>query len=226
MAGDLNAAIAGAFAGGAEEVVACDSHFRCDNLPLDLVDSRAMVEQPFKHFLLPGISEEFSGLFAIGAHAMAGTAEAFMDHTWDSSSWFRYRLGGDDCGEVGLWAAYAGHFDVPVLLVTGDAAACREAENFVPGVETFAVKQAISRTRARTLHPAATASSISAAAERAVARAAEVKPSMVDLPTEAEVEYTKTEFADVAARREGAERTGPRSVRRELGSTLDLIKGF
>jgi D-amino peptidase len=226
MAGDVNAAVAGAFAGGAEEVVVCDSHADCDNLPVDLLDSRAIVEQPFGHLLLPGIDDEFTGIFAVGAHAMAGAAEAFMDHTWNSKAWFKYRLSGDDCGEIGLWAAYAGHFDVPLLLVTGDVAACREAENFVPGVETFAVKQAVSRNRARVLLPSATASHISAAAERAVGRATEVKPSMVDLPTEAEVEYTRTEFADEAARRSGAERADPRTVRRELGSTLDLIKGF
>jgi D-amino peptidase len=226
MAGDVNAAVSGAFGAGAEEVVVCDTHLGHRSLPLDLLDSRAIVEEPFGHHLLPGIREDFEGLMVVGAHARAGTAGAFMDHTRRAREWFRYRLAGDDCGEIGLWAAYAGHFGVPLLLVTGDAAACREAEAFVPAVETVGLKEAVSSTRARTMHPAAAVKLISEAAERALRRAGEVGPATVDLPNEVEVEYVRSEFADEAARRAGAERVGPCTVRREIGSTLDLIKGF
>jgi D-amino peptidase len=225
IASDVNAAISAAFDCGVEEVLVCDSHANCNNLPLDLLDSRALVEQPYKHQLLPGLTEEFAGLFVIGAHARAGTADAFMDHTWNLT-WFRYKLAGDDCGEIGMWAAYAGHFSVPLLMVSGDAAVCREAEDFVPGVEAVGVKEAIARDCARTMSPQVASKWIAEAAERALGRIGEIEPAMVDLPNEVELEYTKTEYADEAGQRSGTERTGPRSVQRELGSTLDLIKGF
>jgi D-amino peptidase len=226
MAGDVNAAVTGAFEAGAEEVLVCDAHSGHRNLTLDLLDNRVLVEQPFDYHLLPGLRDDFDGLFVIGAHSRAGTAGAFMDHTWHSKEWFRYRLAGDDCGEIGLWAAYAGHFGVPLLLVTGDAAACREAEEFVPAVETVGVKEAVSSTRARTMHPTAAGKLIAEAAARALQRCGEVGPAGVDLPNEVEVEYVRSEFADEAAKRAGAERIAPCTVRREIGSTLDLIKGF
>ena len=169
LTADVNAVVGAAFGAGAEEVLVCDAHASGNNLLLDALDSRAIVEEPFGPHMLPGISDEFAGLLVVGAHAMAGARDAFFDHTWDTAKWFRYRLAGDDCGEIGLWAAYAGHFNVPLLLVIGDAAACREAESFVPGVETFAVKEAISRDHARTMHPAEAAKYIAEAAGRAVA---------------------------------------------------------
>jgi len=227
LASDVNAALDGAFGAGAEEVVVCDFHWLgVANLPMEKMDARAIYEQPYKHLLMPGMADGFSGLFVIGAHAMAGTLGAFQDHTMAAETWFRYKLGGSDCGEIGICAAYAGHFEVPLLLVAGDAAACREAEEFVPGVETVAVKEAVCRELARTVHPGAAVKLIREAAGRALERAGEVEPSMVDLPNEVELEYARTEFADEAARRAGAERVGPRSIRREIGSTLDLVKGF
>jgi len=226
IASDVNAAVSGAFSAGAEEVVVCDAHARGNNLPLDLIDPRVLLEEAFEHQLLPGISEEFAGIFVVGAHARAGTPAAFQDHTWNQESWYRFTLAGDQCGEIGMWAAYAGHFSVPLLMVTGDAAACREAEDFVPGVQAVAVKEAICRDRARTIHPRAAVNLIASAAEQSVKRVSGIEPARVDLPNEVEVEYTKTEFADEAARRIGAERVDSRTVKRELGSTLDLIKGF
>ncbi len=226
LANDVNAAVGAAFGGGADEVIVCDSHASRNNLPLELLDTRVFVEAPCEYQLLPGLTEEFTGLFVIGAHARAGTLEAFQDHTWNRQTWFRFRLAGDECGEIGMWAAYAGHFSVPLLMVSGDTAACREAEDFAPGVETAAVKEAISRDCARIIHPRTAVRWISEAAGAAMTRADEIEPARVDLPNEVEVEYVRTECADEAAMRSGSERVGSRTVRRELGSTLDIIKGL
>ena len=227
MAGDVNAAIAGAFEGGAEEVLVGDFHWwGVANLPMERMNPQAIYEQHYDHQLMPGLTDDFTGLFMVGMHAMAGAAGAFMDHTSRQDNWFRYTLAGRECGEIGICDAYAGHFGVPLLLVTGDAAACREAEEFAPGAEVVAVKEAVSRRRARSLHPEKAAGRIHKAAARAVGRAEEVSPCLIDLPNEVELEYTRTDLADEAAQNFGAERTGPRTVRRELGSTLDIVKGF
>ena len=226
LAGDVNAAVEGAFAGGAKEVVVCDAHAGGYNLPMEKMDARALYEPANREELLPGLADDFAGMLVVGAHAMAGVADAFMCHTVDHEAWFRYRLAGRECGEIGMWAAYAGHYGVPLLLVTGDAAACREAEEFVPGVEVAAVKEAIAWDRARTLHPAEGAARVRAAAGAAMKLIGKLQPALIDMPTEAELEYIRCEFADEAAQRFGAERVGPRSVRRRLESALDIRKGF
>ncbi|HOX07118.1 MAG TPA: M55 family metallopeptidase [Planctomycetota bacterium] len=226
LASDVNAAIEGAFAGGADEVVVCDAHGGACNLPMERMDPRAMYEPANREELLPGLSAEFAGLFVVGAHAMAGAVEAFMCHTVDAETWFRYRLAGRECGEIGMWAAWAGHHGVPLLLVTGDAAACREAEEFAPGVALAAVKEAVAWDRARTLHPVEGRARIAAACRRAMEQIGRIEPTLIDMPNEAELEYVRCEFADEAAGRQGAERTGPRTVRRALESIMDLRRGF
>lgn len=226
LASDVNAAIAGAYAGGAEEVVVCDAHSGGYNLPLELMDKRAIYEPVNREQLLPGMDDDFAGLFVVGAHAMAGAADAFMCHTVDQQSWFRYRLAGRECGEIGMWAVYAGYYGVPLLMVTGDAAACREAEEAVPGLSVAAVKEAICWDRARTLHPAEGAGRIQQACSRAMNLIGKVEPAVIDVPNEAELEYIRCEFADEAAERQGAERTGPRTVKRVLESALDVRRGF
>jgi D-amino peptidase len=226
LAGDANAAIAGAFAGGADEVVVCDVHANGYNLPMEKMDPRAIYEPANRDQLLPGMADDFAGLLVVGAHAMAGAADAFLSHTIEHDVWFRFRLAGRECGEIGMWSAYAGHYGVPLLLVAGDAAACREAEEFVPGVATAGVKEAICWDRARTLHPDEGRERIAAACRTAMGLIGKVEPTLIDMPTEAELEYVRCEFADEAAERQGAERTGPRSVRRALESALDVRRGF
>ena len=227
LASDVNAAIEGAFSGGADEVVVCDAAGGPGgSLPMERMDPRALYETANREQLLPGMADDFAGMFIVGAHAMAGAADAFMSHTVDRETWFRYRLAGRECGEIGMWSAYAGHYGVPLLLVAGDAAACREAEDFVPGVAVAAVKQAVAWDRARTLHPTEGAARIRLACAEALGLVGKIEPNLIDMPNEAELEYVRCEFADAAAERQGAERTGPRSVRRPLESALDIRKGF
>ncbi len=226
LAADVNAAIEGAYAGGADEVVVCDAHAGGCNLPLERMDPRAIYETANREELLPGLADDFAGLFIVGAHAMAGAQEAFLCHTVDNAVWFRYRLAGRECGEIGMWSAYAGHYGVPLLLATGDAAACAEAEELVPGVALAGVKEAVAWDRARTLHPAEARGRIGSACRRAMELVGKVEPALIDMPNEAELEYVRCEFADEVAGRQGAERTGPRTVRRRLESALDVRRGF
>jgi len=227
LAGDVNAAVEGAASAGIDEVVVLDAHTeRGYSLPVELLDRRAICEPPNRDELLPGLDEDFMGVFIVGAHAMAGAQNAFLSHTVNHETWFRYKLAGRECGEIGMWGVYAGHYDVPVLLLTGDAAACREAEETIPGVELAAVKEAVAWDRARTVHPAEGAERIRAAAAAAVARAGKIEPCLIDMPNEAELEYNRTDSAEAAAALAGAERVGPRTVRRALESALDVREGF
>jgi len=97
---------------------------------------------------MPGLDETFDAVFCIDYHAMAGTQNGFLDHTQSSASWFNYYLNGHRTEELGQVGTLTGRYDVPVLLVTGDQAACDEAHAFFGEIEVVSVKQAVC-----SLHP-------------------------------------------------------------------------
>jgi D-amino peptidase len=170
------------------------------------------------------MDDSFDGLFQVGCHAMAGTLNAFLDHTQSSASWFRYWLGGREMGEMGQVAAIAGHFGVPTLLVTGDEAACAEALEFFPGIETVAVKQARGRNYATCIHPQRSQQMIREAAARAVKLIGTLEPFVVQMPAETKITYTRADHADRPASRPGVTRYDARTVGKQIESALDLLR--
>lgn len=230
LVGDVNAAIAGAFDGGADEVLVSDGHGGGFNFLLEEMDARAIYERPNgARDYLPGLDESFSGVFQIGAHAMAGTLGGFLDHTQSSIHWFEYRINGRPCGEIGQVGAGAGTYGVPVLLVTGDRAACDEARAFFDGewgrIETVAVKEAISRNRARCVQPQRAQELIRQAAKRAVALVDCIKPWRLEPPIEVTLTYTRQDYADQVARNPGVQRLDARTVRQVVQLGTDVL-GF
>jgi len=223
---DVNAAIAGAFEGGADEVLVSDGHGGGFNFILEEMDPRATYERPKgAHDYLTGLDETFSGVFQVGAHAMAGTLGGFLDHTQSSVRWFEYRINGRPCGEIGQVGAGAGYYGVPILLVTGDRAACEEAQAFFGEIETVAVKEAISRNRARCLHPQQARELIRQAAKRAVGLAGKIEPWRLEPPIEVTLTYTRQDYADQVAHNPCVERLDARTVRKVVQRGIDVL-GF
>jgi len=95
-----------------------DVHDGGDNLLRSRIEPRAHLERSEESLL----DESYSGVLLIGHHAKAGTLNGFLDHTRSGRSWFSLRVNGEDVGEIWLAAAYAGHFRVPLIMVTGDEA--------------------------------------------------------------------------------------------------------
>ena len=222
--GDVNAAVAGAFLGGASEVVVVDAHGGGGNFIIEELDPRGVYERSGgAGRWMPSLDKSFGGLFQVGCHAMAGTLDAFLDHTQSSTSWFRYWLGGREMGEMGQVAAIAGHYGVPTLLVTGDEAACAEALQFFPGIETAAVKKARGRNHATCLHPQRAQQLIREAAARAVKLVGKLKPFVVEMPAEVKLTVTRADYVDGLAQRPGVERLDARTVRKSIDCALDLI---
>jgi len=223
MMADVNSAIEGALAGGATEVIVNDGHGGGPHFLLEQMHPAAKYERPQSaQDYLPGLDETCAGVFLIGAHAMAGTQGAFLDHT-QSGTWFNYSLNGRLCGEIGQVGATAGHYGVPVILVTGDNKAAEEGRQFFPGAEAVAVKEGLSRNLARCLQPGRARELIKQAAERAMAKAGQVKPWRLETPIEVVLEVTSTELADSLSGRPGVERTGPRTLRKMAATALDII---
>jgi D-amino peptidase len=226
LVGDVNAAIAGAFDGGADEVLVSDGHGGGFNFPLAQMDPRATYERPNgARDYLPGLDQTFSGVFQIGAHAMAGTLGGFLDHTQSSVHWFEYRINGRPCGEIGQVGAGAGTYGVPVLLVTGDTKACEEGREFFGEIQTVVVKEAISRNRARCLHPQRARELIRQAAKCAVGLVGYIEPWRLEPPIEVTLTYTRQDYADQVAGNPGVERLDARTVRKVVQRGIDVL-GF
>jgi D-amino peptidase len=223
LCGDVNAAVAGAFDGGADEVVVRDGHGGGFNLLLDRMDPRALYTGRGGESWCPGLNDTYDAAFFVGAHAMAGTPNAFLEHTQSSKSWLNYSVNGRSFGELGQFGAFCGSFGVPVVLVTGDEAACREAAEFFPGCEAVAVKRASGRNSAICIHPERAQEMIRAGAKRAVQRMKDVKPFVVTFPAQIVMEYMRTDFADGMAARRGVERVNPRTVRWTAANVLELL---
>ena len=223
LAADVNAAIEGALAGGATEIVVNDGHGGSPHMLWEDMHPAAKYERPQGvDNWLPGMDSTFSGAFLIGGHAMAGTQGAFLDHT-QSGIWFNYYVNGQPCGEIAQMAAGAGHYGVPLLLVTGDDKACQETQRYFPGAETVQVKEGICRKIARCIHPDKAHELIRQAAERAMKKIGKVQPWVVKPPIEVVLEVTSTEIADGLEGHPGVERLGPRKLRKIARDALDII---
>jgi len=126
---DVNAAVKGALEAGASEIIVNDAHGSTNhNVLPDELHPAARLERPVPGNWTPGLDRRCDAVFLVGAHAMAGTKNGFLDHTQSSAHIFGWYVNGREVGELGQLAAIAGHFGVPVALVTGDRAATIEAK--------------------------------------------------------------------------------------------------
>ncbi|MGH3399413.1 MAG: M55 family metallopeptidase [Streptosporangiaceae bacterium] len=214
MTGDANAAILGAYDGGADEVLVNDSHWIMRNLLLERLDPRARTIKGFHKSLcmVQGLDASYHGAVFAGYHACAGTEGGVLNHTLLGKEIQNIYLNGEVTGETRLNAAYAGHFGVPVLVVAGDAAVCAEAERFLDGVQTVAVKDGIDKFSANCLHPEVAQARIREATARAVAARSGVTPYVLSSPYRLGIEWNSTTIAATCAMIPGVGLTGSRSV--------------
>lgn len=207
MTQEANAAILGARAAGATEVVVSDSHGSMHNLLVEELDTWAdlVYGSPRPFSMMQGLDDTFDVVFLVGYHARAGTPNAILDHTYSSVCVSHVELNGRPVGEIGLNAALAGHHGVPIGLVTGDQAAIAEATALLgPSLKSVTVKRAIGNQSATCLHPEETQSLIRQAAEHAIS--AEVAPLKLDSPVVLRLQLKSSLMADYASLIPGARR--------------------
>jgi D-amino peptidase len=221
---DLQAVLDGVFSAGCTEAVIYDAHGNGRNIDLAAVDSRAMVisgRPMMQRGLFSGLDESFSALLLVGYHAQANASQAVLPRTYDDDI-AAMRLNETELGEVGMEAALAGEFGVPLAFVSGDSATTREARDLLGSdVETVEVKEAISATSAMCLPAARTTKLLREAASRAVRRASTVPPVLFQSPTTLDVMFTTPESAAAIEGVIGIERTGEFSVRAQGDSVLE-----
>lgn len=225
LMGDVNAAVAGCFDGGASEVLVRDGHGSGCNFIPGLLDRRASLDRR-PGLWTASLADSFDATMFVGVHAMAGTHNGFLDHTQNSRMWWRYSINGRATGEIGQWATMASHFKVPLVYVCGDEAGCREAEDFVPGVVTTAVKRGVGRNRAVGMHPDLAHAAIRADAARALARGKKKFPKLIrwKQPMDIRLTFYRSDMADgrCAGNRKLA-RLDARTVQKKTDNLLDVL---
>jgi D-amino peptidase len=226
LLGEVNAAIEGAIAGGATEIVVNDSHSTMRNLPPDeLAGQASCISGSHKPmYMMQGIDESFGAAAFVSYHGSIG-AEAGLSHTYNPRAVIEARLNGVVTGEAGINALAAAHYGVPVVLVTGDRCACEETAELIPGVRTAVVKEHVSRLAAHSLHPARARALIQEAAREALAGAARAAPPSLD-PGVLELFVRTTDIAEAASWVRGVTRTGPRELRIDGDTKLATYQAF
>ena len=216
---EINAAVRGAFAAGATDVVVMDHHgagdgFSFNSLVPELLDPRC-------EFVVQGEWTEYTGFLEegcdacllVGMHAMAGARDGVLAHTVSGPDYQNLWFNGTLVGETGINAAFCGAWGTPVLLVTGDDAACDEGRALLgEGLTTVSVKRGIGSRGARMIPPKRARELIEEGARKALGDLGAVTPYDPGRPAEITVEFKWTGPAEKLAERPGLEVLDPRRV--------------
>ena len=234
MVGETNAAIDGALAAGATDILVNDSHWNMYNLlPADL-DPAARVLQGQKAWsMVAGAQRGADGMASfdvalfVGYHTRAGHPRGTIAHTYSGSP-VESRLAGRPTGEYGMNALVLGAWGIPVGMVAGDDGLAEEVEGWLPWAERVVVKTMDGGRSAVSPHPSVARDRVRQGAEAAVRRAAagELRTLSVPAPIEVEVDFAKGVIADHAAIIPGVERVGDRTVRVATDDPVTAYRSF
>ncbi|MFB7297595.1 M55 family metallopeptidase [Streptomyces rubiginosohelvolus] len=226
MTAEANAVIAGVLdAEPTADVLVADAHGTFRNLLPEQLDRRARLVRgkPRALNMLAGLDEETDAALFVGYHVRAGEGPGVLAHTMNgeildvrmtvNAPSEDVRTAGRSLGEIGLNAAMAGHLGVPVVLLSGDDAACAEAAELIPEAVTVPVKEALGMAAAVTLHPEEARDRLRRAAADAVSRRTEIPPLALTGPLDVEVDLASPHTIDLATLVPGVSRTaGARTV--------------
>lgn len=178
MTNEVLAAIEAARAAGATEILVSDSHGNGQNLLIDRLPNDVQVVRswPRPLMMMEGIDDTFDGAMFIGYHSSTTNMRGVRAHTISSANLTSVKINDIPMTEGGINAAIAGHFGVPILLVTGDDATVEEVRGLLGDVEGAVVKWSYGFHSARTLTPEAGRTLIRERAQRAVERRADFTP--------------------------------------------------
>jgi D-amino peptidase len=234
MVAETNAAIEGALAGGATDILVNDSHWNMTNLLPEALDPAARLLQGQKVWSMvagaqPGADgrPSFDVAIFVGYHARAGHPRGTIAHTYTGRP-VETRLDGRPTGEYGLNAMALGAWGIPVGLVAGDDALAEEVAGWLPWAERVVVKIADGSHSAASVHPSVARERVREGTERAVRRAAagELEVLRVGPPVVIEIDYPRGLMADFAAQVPRAERIGDRGVRFSSDDPIEAFRGF
>lgn len=216
---EVNAAVRGARAAGATEVVVVDGHgaggpWQFNSLLPEMLEPECewVAHHPWQRYT-EMFEQGCDAVLLVGMHARAGTPDGVLCHTISTVQWRNLWFNDELVGEVGLNAAVCGHYGCPVLLVTGDEAVCREARALLgDGLTTVAVKRGLTRYSARHIPPARARQMIEEGAMQALQNLQAVKPYVPARPTTITIEIDTPDKVSDFRGRHGVEIVEPLKV--------------
>ena len=226
MADDVNAVIAGLREAGAGEIVVNDSHGSMRNIVADALDPKASLisGSPKPLTMMQGIDSTFAAVVFVGYHARAGSAPAILDHTISGAVVRAFRVNGQELPELGINAAIAGYYNVPVVMLSGDVETCNQARVLLgDGMVTSPVKEAIGRIAARIYPMEQARAALKQGAREALARREKIPVFRIAGPFTFEIEFNNSGQAERPLLLPGVKRTSPRGV---SFTATDYIAGF
>jgi len=225
MTQEANAAVQGAFAGGASEVLVNDSHGGFRNLIPDALDERArlVLGKPRLLGMMAGLEEQCDAVFLIGYHARA-QARGILAHTINGFAFARVIINDQELGEAGLYGALAGELGVPVALASGDDAFIEETRPLFPQAVWVQTKRAHGQHSGVTLAPAVAQRAIASAAQTAMTKLAELQPLRIDPPIACRLVTQTPMLADLFCLWPSLERLDATTLAFSANSMQDTIR--
>jgi D-amino peptidase len=227
LVGEVNAAIEGAVAARATEILVNDSHSVMRNLPpVALAAGASYLSGRFKPlYMMEGLDASYDAIVFLGYHAAMATP-GVLSHTYNPRAISNVRLNGITTGEAGLNALVAQHHGVAVAAITGDQYVGPEAEPFCPDIAVVEVKRSVSRYAAEHLHPTLARERIRQGVASALKAARRLPPPSIALPGTIEVELLSPDMAEQASWIRGVSRLDTRTVSFTDDDALALFRTF
>ncbi len=215
MTQEVNAAIEAAFEAGATEVVVSDSHGNGQNLLIEKLPKNILLVRAFPRplMMMQGIDATFDGVIFLGYHSSTTNPQGVRAHTMSSARLADVRLNNISMSEGGVNAAIAGHFNVPVIMVSGDDAAVKEVTALLGDVEGAVVKWNYGFHSAMTIMPEAAYALIREKVKKAIGRIKAFKPYKLKTPVQLDVRFKNYRPSEVLSYLSIVERTDAHSIR-------------
>lgn len=215
MTAETMAAINAAKQAGAMDILVSDSHGNMENLLIEKfpTDVRIIRGRPRQLGMMAGIDSTFDAVLFIGYHASTNNPEGVRAHTFSSATLTRIAINGKEMTEGSWNAAIAGHFGVPVVMISGDDAAVAEVGAQIGPIEGAVVKNNLGFHSANTLTPEASQQLIAEKVKVALGKLQEFKPFKVTSPLTLDISFKHYQPAEVLAFLPGVERLDAHSIR-------------
>jgi D-amino peptidase len=215
MTDQVRVACDAAFEAGATEIVISDSHGNGQNLLIEKLPKNVTLVRswPRPLMMMQGIDETFAGAIFIGYHSGTTNPQGVRAHTISSARFADVQLQGVSMSEAGINAAIAGHFNVPVIMVSGDDVAVKETTALLGDVEGAVVKWSYGFHSARTLMPDAANDLVREKVKKAISRIKDFKPYKLKPPIRLDVRFKNYRPSEMLSYLSIVERTDAHSIR-------------
>jgi len=226
LTAEVNAAVDGLLSEGVEDILVVDGHGPGGIWFEDLhPEAKLLHGRPWTGHIMRQPIPDYDAVAILGQHAMAGVATSNLSHTQNSRANDYFKLNGQPIGEIAQLALYAGALGKPMIFLTGEEDACKEARALIPEITTISVKQGMGRCSAITVSAKKSRQMIREGVAQAVRKHREnpIKPLVWPGPYTLEKRFYSTHDADVAMTQPGFVRVDSQTVRISGDDVRDVI---